>query len=65
MILTDPWLDILSETRYKEEFEDTKGLNANRTTPSTLSMFNSNSAIVLLYHGDNKLIINEMMIRAV
>ena len=30
-----------------------------------LHMFNSNSAIVLLYHGDNKLIINEMMIRAV
>ena len=30
-----------------------------------LHMFNSNSAIVLLYHGDNKLIINEMMTRAV
>jgi hypothetical protein len=27
-------------------------------------LFNANSAIVQLYHGENKLIVNEMMMRA-
>jgi len=42
-----------------------KGLSANLTTHSTIHMFISNSAIVLLYHGDNKLNITEIMIMAV
>jgi hypothetical protein len=43
-----------------------KGIFTNKETNimSEILLFNANSAIVQLYHGENKLICNEMMMRS-
>ena len=36
----------------------------NKTSVSEWFLFNTNSAILQLYHGENKLIFNEMMMKS-
>jgi len=56
-----PSIDSLEVETLEEKTDGNGGKNQNKYGMSEWLLFNANSAICLLYHGENKLIFNEMM----